>query len=322
MSVLRVLARRLPQAIPVILGLIVLNFALLQALPGDAVDALAYSNLGADAEQLAELRRKYGLDQPWPVQLGHYVWNLLSLDFGYSVRYGAPAAELIFSRLGPTLLLMLSSLAAASILGVAIGVICARRAGGLLDRILSVVSLIFYSTPSFWLGLMLIVLFSVKLQWLPVSGFSTAGEDTHTIASALDVLRHLVLPMMTLALIFAAIYARLTRSAMLEIMGQDFVRTARAKGLRERTVLLRHVLRNALLPIVTMMGLQVGNVMGGAVVVETIFAWPGIGSLMYEAVQFRDSSVVLGILLLSSVLVIAANIVVDLLYARLDPRIE
>lgn len=319
---LSVLGRSLLQAVPTVIGVVLLSFFLLQAVPGDAADVIAAESGSATEASMAALRSHFGLDQPVLQQLGAYLRDLATLNLGVSPRYNLPVSELIFSRLGNTVLLMGSALACALVAGIALGAVMASFAGRWLDRALSLAALLLYSTPGFWLGLMAIILLSVKLGWLPPGGVSTIGSSATGWAHVLDVARHLVLPTLALTGFYVAIFARLTRASMLEVNRQDFVRTAHAKGLTPRAVALRHVLRNALIPVTTVAGLNVGTLLGGAVVVETVFSWPGLGRLAYESVMARDYVVLLGILVLSSLLVIVANIVVDLLQSVLDPRIR
>ena len=321
-SPLRFLLRRLLQAVPTVLLILVIDFTVLHAAPGDVADVLAGEAGSASPEYLAALRERFGLDQPLPVQLGRYVLNTLRFDLGFSPRYGVPVATLILGRLPATLLLMGISLTLAFVAGVALGALAARFAGRPADGAISLLALLCYATPTFWIGLMMIVLFAVRLQWLPTGGMMDVSAGHAGLALAWDVARHAVLPAVSLSLFFVAIYARLMRASMLEVYGADHVRTARAKGLTERAVAVRHVLRNALLPIVTVAGLQVGSVLGGAVLVETVFAWPGLGRLAYESVFQRDFNLLMGILVVASLLVIAVNVAVDLLYALLDPRIQ
>ena len=315
------LRRNALQAAPTLAGIVVLNFLLLKLAPGDAADVLAAESGFATEETMSALRLRLGLDLSVLAQLWDYLTGLLQGDLGQSARYGMPVAEVIWQRLPGTLLLMSASLALAIGVGVALGAVMAVFAGRLPDRILSVVSLLFYSVPAFWIGLMLILVFSVRLGWLPSGGSGTIGSGLTGWAALLDQARYMILPALSLAIFYLAIYARLTRAAMLEVRSQDFVRTARAKGLSPFAVNARHVLRNALIPVTTMAGLHIGNMLGGAVVVETVYSWPGLGRLAFEAVMGRDFQVLLGILLLSSVLVILANLAVDLIQAWLDPRI-
>ena len=313
--------RRLAQSVPVLLIILVGLFLLLQLAPGDTVDALLAQMGGGDAAVAARLRQDYGLDVSVPVQLGRYLVRLLSFDLGVSAIYGKPVASVIFERLAVTALFMSCALAFAFSAGLVLGVLAARRVNGWPDTLISTLGLVFYAIPSFWLGLMLIVLFSVKLAWLPPGGFESIGAGLTGLAHIWDVAQHLVLPILSLSLIFLAIYLRLMRASMLEVMTLDFVRTARAKGLSEGHVLRRHVLRNALLPMVTFVGLQFSTMLGGSVVVESVFSLPGLGRLAFESVVQRDLNTLLGIVLVSAVLVIVVNFIVDLLYAKLDPRI-
>jgi peptide/nickel transport system permease protein len=254
-------------------------------------------------------------------QLVNFLGHLVQFDLGFSPRYNMSVLDMIMTRLPGTLLLMVTALSLALVLGIIIGSIMAAWAGRWPDRVLSVVVLLFYSMPGFWVGLMAIVLFSVKLGWLPSDGSMTVGANLTGWAFVADRLDHLILPALALASFFVAVYARLVRASMLEVQRQDFMRTAQAKGLHPFFIQLRHALRNALIPVTTVAGMHLGNLLGGAVVVETLFGWPGMGRLALEAVLARDFSVLLGVLLLSSLLVIIANVVIDLLHAWLDPRI-
>lgn len=317
----RTLLRTAVQAVPTILGIIVLNFFLLKLAPGDAADAIAAQDGSATAETMAMLRQRFGLDSPVIQQLLSYLNGLVHFNLGMSPHWGVPVVELIGQRLPGTLTLMAVALVLAILIGLTLGAVMATFAGRLPDRIISIVSLLFYSIPGFWIGLMLIVLFSVTLGWLPTGGAGAIGSKLTGFAAILDKARYMVLPATSLALFYVAIYARLTRASMLEVRSQDFVRTAQAKGVSPFFVATRHVLRNALIPITTLAGMHVGSMLGGAVVVETVYNWPGLGRLAFEAVMGRDFTVLLGILLLSSLLVIAANALVDILHAWLDPRI-
>lgn len=321
------LVRRLIQAVPVLLIVICLDFLLLHLAPGDAVDALVVEIGGGDAALIARLRADYGLDRPWPVQLGLYLGRVATLDLGWSVGFARPVLDLVLERAGNTALLMAASLALALSFGTLLGVAAAQHgvkdgAGGWIDTLIVTFGLVLYALPGFWIGLMLIVAFAVELRWLPLAGIATVpGFDTGW-AHVADVAEHLVLPAVALSLMHVAIYMRLMRAGMLEVAGSDFVRTARAKGLSPRRITWRHVARNALLPMVTMVGLHFGMLLGGSVVIESVFAIPGLGRLAYEAVVKRDLNLLLGIILASAVLVILVNLVVDLLYARLDPRLR
>lgn len=318
----RALRRTALGTLPTVAGIVMLCFFLLHLLPGDVADVLAAQSGSATAETMNALRERFGLDQPLLAQFVGYVVRLVHLDLGSSARFGAPVLQLILGRLPNTLLLMGTALGLALALGILLGWAMASFAGRWPDRLLQVLVLVFYSTPGFWIGLMAIVLFSVKLGWLPSNGSMTIGAGLSFWALLADRAKYLVLPSLALASFFVAVYARLTRAAMLETQGQDFIRTAHAKGLHPVAVQLRHVLRNALIPVTTVAGLHFGNLLGGAVVVEMVFGWPGMGQLALDAVTGRDFSVLLGVLLFSSLLVLAANVAVDLLHAWLDPRIE
>ncbi len=306
---------------PTVLGIIVLDFLLLQLMPGDAADVIASESGVATAETMAALRHQFGLDQTVLTQLLNFLGHLARLDLGYSPRYNMPVLDLILQRLPGTLLLMTTALSLALVIGIALGSVMAAWAGKWPDRILSVVVLLLYSMPGFWVGLMAVVLFSVKLGWLPSDSNMTIGANLSGWSMIVDRARHLVLPALALASFFVAVYARLVRTSMLEVQRQDFMRTAQAKGLHPFLIQLRHALRNALIPVTTVAGMHLGNLLGGAVVVETLFGWPGMGRLALEAVLARDFSVLLGVLLLSSLLVILANMLIDLLHAWLDPRV-
>lgn len=321
MRVLLLALRRLAASLPTLFVLLAGLFLLLQLAPGDTVDALVAQIGGGDPAMIEELRRYYGLDVSVAVQLGRYVWRLLQLDLGFSAIYGKPVSDVILERLPATLLLMGSALSFAFAAGMALGVLAARRVNQWPDTLISMLGLIFYATPSFWFGLMGIVIFAVKLGWLPAGGFEEIGAGYTGLRRIADIAWHLLLPTLTLALIFLATYLRIMRASMLEVLNLDFVRTARAKGLSPARVITSHVLRNALLPMVTLIGLQAGTMLGGSVVVESVFALPGLGRLAYEAVVQRDLNTLLGIVFVSALLVTVINFIVDLLYARLDPRI-
>ncbi|MDP2800877.1 MAG: ABC transporter permease [Phreatobacter sp.] len=321
MRVLSLAGRRLAASIPTLILILVGVFLLLQFAPGDTVDAMMAQMGGGDARTAEDLRRFYGLDLSVSAQLGNYLWRLVRFDLGFSAIYGKPVATVIAERLPATILLMTASLSFAFFFGIILGVIAARGVNRWPDTLISTVGLIFYATPSFWFGLMAIVVFSIYLQWLPAGGLSDITSTATGIWRVLDTARHLVLPTLTLGLIFLAIYLRIMRASMLEVLNLDFVRTARAKGLDETRIITRHVLRNALLPMVTLIGLQAGTMLGGSVVVESVFSLPGLGRLAYESVVQRDLNTLLGIIFVSALLVITVNFIVDLVYARLDPRI-
>ena len=321
-QILRYIIRRLFQAVPIVLAIIVLNFFLLNMAEGDAVDVLAGEAGSATPEYMAELRAKFGLDQPLPVQLLVYLKNIISLDLGYSFRHDKPVSVLIVDRFWPTLLLMVSTIILAVLFGILLGLLAAINLNTWKDAVISVFALITYATPLFWVGLMMIEVFSINLRWFPTSGMENIAAFYEGFDRFVDISRHLVLPPITLSLFYLALYTRLMRASMLEQYGQDYVVTARAKGLPERRITFGHVLRNALLPVVSMAGVQVGALIGGSVIVESVFAWPGLGMLAFESLFARDLNLLLGIFLISSVLVVVVNLIVDVIYCFLDPRIE
>jgi peptide/nickel transport system permease protein len=314
--------RRLLQAVPTLLVIAVLNFCVIQLAPGDAADVLAGESGGATPEYMTQLRHRFGLDRSKFVQLAVYVKNVLGFDLGYSFRDGMPVRELILQRLGPTLLLMGTTIVFSIVLGVFLGLVAAAHVNTWRDNLLSVLSLLSYATPLFWVGLMLIGVFSLKLGWFPTSGMESVAAFYEGWDRVVDIAHHLVLPALTLSLFYMALYTRLMRAAMLEQWGMDYVTTARAKGLTERRIALRHVLRNAVLPVVTMAGVQIGALLGGSVVVETVFGWPGMGLLAFQSLFARDVNLLLGIFFVSACLVVVVNLLVDLVYFALDPRIE
>src|SRR6185295_5998332 len=318
----RYVFRRLLQAIPVVRGVVVLNFLLLQLAPGDAATVLAGEAGGAPAEYVEALRQRFGLDKPVPVQLALYVKNILALDLGYSFRNQSPVLPLILARLSATLLLMGTTLVLSLGIGVLLGLMAAVWVRSWKDHLISVAAIIAYAMPLFWIGLMFILLFAVKLDWLPTSGMEDAAAFYEGWERVADIARHLILPAITLSLFYMALYARLMRATMLEQRGLDYVTTARAKGLTERQITLRHVLRNALMPVVTVAGVQVGGLLGGSVVVESVFAWPGLGQLAFQSLFARDLNLLLGIFFISSCLVVIVNIIVDVVYVLLDPRVR
>ena len=313
--------RRLLNAGGLILAVLVLNFTLIHLAPGDPAEVLAGEMGGATEQMLADIRAAYGLDRPFHVQLASYLGKVLHGDLGYSYYYNQPVAGLILDRLAPTVLLIVTALVLAILLGTFLGVLSAQKPNGAMSHLITVVALIGFSTPVFWFGIMLIILFSVVLPIFPVAGMSTPGGASGGPAHWWDVARHLVLPVITLSTIYLAFYSRLARASVLDVLGSDYVRTARAKGLSHFLVVYKHALRNAVLPVVTYAGLHFAGVVSGAVLVETVFAWPGLGTLAFDSILRRDTPTLLGILFLSSVLVIVANLLTDVAYRLIDPRI-
>jgi peptide/nickel transport system permease protein len=314
-------AKRLGYGLIVILAVIAFNFVILRLAPGDPAMIMAGESGASDEKFVADVRAAYGLDKPIPVQLGLYVLNVAQLDFGRSYRQQRPNIDLIAERLPNTLLLATSSLVVALLIGISFGFVAARFRGA-VDTLVSVLSLVFYAMPIFWVGLMSILLFSIQLGWLPSFGMRSIIPKTAPLDRFLDTLHHLLLPMMTLSLFYAAVFARLMRSSLLEVRALDFVTTARAKGATTRRVWLRHMARNALLPVLSLAGVKAGELVGGSVLVETVFAWPGIGRQAFEAVVQRDYNLLLGLFIVTSAVVILINTLLDLLYTLLDPRLE
>ncbi|MEM9199296.1 MAG: ABC transporter permease, partial [Pseudomonadota bacterium] len=272
---------------------------------------------------LAQIRAAYGLDQPVLVQLGIYLGNMVQGDLGMSYFFDRPVSELIGARVWPTVLLVVTAQILAICIGTALGVFAARKPNGLLSGFVSVFATIGYAVPVFWTGIMLIILLASIIPVFPVEGMMDVRlRDAGWLTQTIDVLHHLALPAFTLAIIYLALYARLSRASMLEVLGADYIRTARAKGASERSVLFRHALRNASLPILTVAGLQMGSVVSGALLVETVFNWPGLGTLAFDAILRRDYPTMLGVLFFASALVVIANILTDLSYRLADPRLR
>jgi len=299
-----------------------INFTLVHSAPGDPALVIAGQSGATDAKFIEQVRAEYGLDKPFMIQLGTYLGKVARMDLGYSHRQRRQVSDLILERLGPTLLLMLSAFFLSLVGGVVFGALSGRRQGTWADLAISLVSLLLYATPVFWLGLMLVLVFSIQLEWLPAFGYANihaAGYGAFEYAR--DVASHLILPAITLSAIYMAVYTRLMRSSLIEVAHEDHVRTARAKGLTEAAIRRRHMLRNAAVPVVTFAGLQAGALIGGSVVVETVFAWPGLGRLIFDAVTARDYPVLLGLFLVTSMLVIAVNLLTDLIHRLVDPRV-
>ncbi len=321
MNLLVTILQRLGKGYLVLLAIAILNFFLIRAAPGDPAQVMAGEAGAADEIFILQLRQQFGLDKSLFEQLWLYLSKVATFDLGFSYRQKMPVWDLILDRLPATLLLTGTAFVISLVLGLLLGAVAASREGTWADSAVTIIALLFYATPLFWIALMAILLFSVQLDWLPSFGMETVGGGHTGFARALDIARHLILPASTLGLFFMAVYARMTRAAMLEIRGLDFVKTARAKGLSPAKIQRRHVLRNALLPIITLAGLQAGQIVGGAVLTETVYAWPGIGRLMFEALLQRDYNLLLGVFLVSSAMVIIFNIITDLVYRIADPRI-
>ncbi|NWB86931.1 ABC transporter permease [Pseudomonas gingeri] len=323
MNLLRFLGARLSRALLMILGVLVLSFLLIRLTPGDPALLMAGEAGVDDVHYIDNLRHDMGLDQPLARQLLIYLGQVAHLDLGYSYRNQTSVWSLIAERLPATLALMGSAFLLSSLAGIALGVLAARsrERRPWLDGLISQGALLLYAVPTFWLAMLLILLFSVHLDWLPAFGLETVAADFHGWAWLADRLRHLLLPCLSLSFLFLALYIHLTRAATLEALGQEYVYTARAKGLTPRRILWAHVLRNALLPVVTFAGLQLGQLASGALLVEVVYSWPGIGRLMYDALAQRDYGVLMGGFLVISTLVVGFNLLTDLACRLLDPRI-
>lgn len=320
-QLLALIRKRLIGSIIVLLIVIIGCFLMLELAPGDAVDAYAVS-FGGDATAIAEMRARWGLDQSVWHRLSAYLLALIQGNLGWSVSFNRPILNIILERLPNTLLLMGAATALSFAVGSILGIVAGARPGSFRDRFLSVASLILYAIPGFWLALVLVILFSIKLRWLPSSGIETIASGKEGFVRAADIARHLVLPVVSLALIYLALYLRVMRASMADIWRMDFVRALKARGISRPRIVLRHVARNALLPLVTMLGLQAASMLGGSVVIESVFAVPGLGRLAQEAVASRDTPLLLGVILTSALMVIAVNLIVDFLYLWLDPRIS
>jgi len=321
MSLLSFTVRRILQAAPLLVGVIVLNFIIIHMAPGDPVLVIA-GEYGTTPEYLAMMRAKMGLDKPLHVQLLVYLKTTLSGDLGHSFVWNQSVVTIILEFVPATLLMMGASLILSVLIGIPLGVWASRKPYSLADNAITTLCLAGYSIPVFWFGLMSILLFSVHLRWLPTQGMKTIASSLTGAANLLDIARHLVLPASVLALAQLALVARLARASMLEVMSLDFITTAWSKGLGERRVIFRHGLRNALLPLVTVIGLQIGYMFGGAILTETVFAWPGLGRLMLRALSTRDYPLIMGMFIVITALIILANLITDIAYAMLDPRVR
>jgi peptide/nickel transport system permease protein len=321
MSIGSYLLQRLLYTIPLLVGAVTVIFVLVHLAPGNPIDYII-GEAGADQEMVDRLRADLGLDQPIWVQLFRYIAQIAQGDLGYSFVSRAPVLDLILDRLPATLLLMASQLVLSVVLGIGFGVLSARRPNASLDNVITVVSLASFAIPVFWLGQMLILGFAYYLDWFPIQGMTNVRAGYTGFDHVLDVAHHMVLPVLTLTIYNLALNLRLTRASMLQVIGQEYIKVARAKGLSENTILLKHALRNALLPVVTVIGLEFRTLIAGAVLTETVFAWPGLGRLTFDAIGARDYPLLMGMFIFVCLLVVIGNLVTDLLYAVLDPRIR
>ncbi len=319
---LTTVAKRLAYAVALIFAVLTINFTLIHAAPGDPALVIAGEMGGADQATLDQIRRTYGLDKPILQQYTTYIGRAAQGDLGQSYLYNKPVIELILQRLPATVLLIFTALLTAIVVGTAAGVWASRRPQSVGSGAVTVLSLVGYAMPTFWTGILLVILFGKVIPIMPIAGMRDVRIYGGWFVTTIDVLHHLVLPAFTLAIVYMAQYSRLSRASMLEVLGSDYIRTARAKGLSERLVVYKHALRNALMPIVTIAGLQFGNLVSGAVLVETVFSWPGLGTLAFDSILGRDYPTLLGVLFFSSVLVIVANLLTDLTYRWIDPRLR
>ena len=317
------LLRRLAWAAGLLVAVLAINFTLIHAAPGDPASVIAGEMGGGDLQVIESIKKAYGLDRPLPEQFFTYIGKSLQGDLGQSYTFSRPVSGLIADRIGPTILLVLTALVFAIVVGTLLGVFASRRPDSLASGAVTVLSLVGYAMPVFWTGILLVILFGKVWPILPIAGMKDVRLYGVTgWAAAWDIAQHLVLPALTLSIIYLAQYSRLSRASMLEVLSSDYIRTARAKGLSEWVVVFKHALRNALMPLVTIAGLQFGNLISGAVLVETVFSWPGLGTLALEAILGRDYPTLLGVLTFSSLLVIAANLLTDLSYRWVDPRLR
>jgi peptide/nickel transport system permease protein len=315
----RFVLRRLLQAIPTFIGITILSFALLRLAPGDPVNLLVFGVQDMTPEQVAALRHEYGLDQPLPIQYLNWLERTATGDFGRSFLYHRPVAEMIGAALPNTLLLASVSLLIALLIGVPLGALAARMRGSAIDNLVRVVGVAGHAIPAFWFGLLFILILGVQFRLVPVSGMLTIGKDPWDIG---DRLMHLLGPAIALSLAPIANYSRLMRTEVLDVLGQDYIRTARAKGLAEQLVVFGHALRNALLPMITALGTAVAFLLSGAVVIEQVFAWPGMGRMFFEAARSKDYPIVMAVVVLGGFMLVAAYLLRDLAYGVADPRVR
>jgi peptide/nickel transport system permease protein len=316
------IAARIAWSFGLILAVIVMCFSLVHLAPGDAALVIAGESGAGDPELIEEIREDLGLDDSYLIQLSRYVGDVASGDLGTSYRFNESVTSLIGDRIWPTILLVTTALLFAIVIGVLVGVFTARRPESPVSHGVTVFSLVGYSMPVFWTGYLLIIAFASNVRWFPVAGMRDVRFEGNRFEEWLDIAHHLVLPALTLGLIYLAQYSRLSRASMLEVLQSDYVRTALAKGLAERKVVYKHALRNAVIPVITIAGLQFGALLSGALLVETVFNWPGLGRLAADSVFQRDAPVLLGVLICSAVLVVVINILTDVVYRMIDPRIR
>ena len=322
MGFLTVMLQRVFYAVALLLAVVVFSYVLLSMVPGDIAETIAGESGGASAEVMAEIRASYGLDKPFHIQLLTYVGKVIQGDLGKSFYFNVPVIDLILERLMPTLILVVTALLVAIFVGTLFGVIASQAPNGIFSHFVTVLALVGFSAPVFWTAFLLIILFVAMLEIMPLSGLVDPLTPRGTFGWYLDVAHHLVLPVLSLSTIYLAQYSRLARASMMDILGSDFIRTARAKGLGQRMVVYKHALRNAVIPVITIAGLQFSHLFSGAVVIETVFTWPGLGTLAFESILRGDTPTIMGILFFSALVVIVFNLLTDLAYRIVDPRIR
>lgn len=315
---LKFIGKRILQAIPMLLATSIIIYALLQAMPGDPLD-MYLENPNASLEAIEAIKESHGLNDPVPIQYLHWLAGILTGDWGVSINSSRPVLELIGERVVPTLQLCGVSFLIALCISIPVGIFCAIRKGKVFDNVATPLTFLGISMPSFWFALILQLTFAVTLHWLPSAGRTSVGVGGGTF---IDIARHIIMPATVLSLIYIASWTRYARSNYLEVLGQDFIRTARAKGLKEKKVLFIHALRNALIPMVTVIMIDIPVLFSGAVITETVFAWPGMGTLFYDSLNKQDYPILMGVLMINAVLVILSNLLADIIYAALDPRIK
>jgi peptide/nickel transport system permease protein len=315
--------KRLLEIIPLIFAVVIVNFIIIHVAPGDPASIMA--GMEADAAYIESLRKKWGLDKPILDQLWIYLVNILQGDLGYSFRYNEPVISVILAKLPATLLLTVSGFLFALIFGIILGVLAARKPFSITDNVISALSLLLYSMPIFFTGIVLILLFSVYFRLFPIEGMysiSSLGVNQDFISRLLDILWHLFLPMLTVGAYQLALYSRLTRTSIIEELRKDYIITARSKGLPEHIIFFKHALKNAIIPVITVVGLHIGYLFTGSLIVESVFSWPGMGRLLYTSILTRDYPVLMGIFLISAIMIGLGNFLADILYAVVDPRVR
>jgi len=322
MNIVSTVLQRVLWAVLLLLAVLVLNFSMMHLAPGDIADTISQSMGGADATMMAQIRSDYGLDQPFIFQLGTYIGKVLHFDLGYSYFYNQPVTKLIFEKLPATLLLVVTAQLLALMVGVLLGVYSARNRDGWVSHFVTFFALFGYSAPVFWTGILLLIAFSLKIQWFPVAGMIDVTVEGGFFVKLLDLLRHMVLPVIPLSSIFIALYSRLCRASMMEVLETDYIRTAKSKGLSHREIVYKHALKNSLSPVITLAGLQFSAVISGAVLVEIVFSWPGLGTLALQSIIARDTPTILGILFFSALVVIVGNLLTDFALRFVDPRLR